>query len=74
MNAGVAERVTTTTDNVTEAAVEGIATLLRAEGFAVERRAFVRVAAEELRGGVLLALERPLSAIVALLGRHHGKG
>ncbi len=48
MNAGVAERVTTTTDNVTEAAVEGIATLLRAEGFAVERRAFVRVAAEEL--------------------------
>jgi len=65
--AGATERVTLTTDSVTWVAVEGIAALLRAEGFAVERRAFVRVAAEEPHRVVLLALERPLPALVALV-------
>ncbi len=67
VGAGAAERVTLTTDNVTGAAVEDIAALLRAKGFAVERRAFVRVAAEEPRRVVLLALERPLPALIALV-------
>jgi hypothetical protein len=56
-----------TTDDATTAAVEDIATLLRAQGFAVERSAFVRVSAEEPRRIVLLALERPLPALVALV-------
>jgi len=61
------ERVTLTTDDATLPAVEGIAAILHAQGFAVERRAFVRVAAEEPRRVVLLALERPLPALVALV-------
>ncbi len=65
--AGATERVTLTTDNVTGVAVEGIAAILHAQGFVVERRAFVGVPAEEPRRVVLLALERPLPALVALV-------
>jgi len=64
---GAAERVILTTDDTTRAAVEDIATILHAQGFAVERRAFVRVTTEEPRRVVLLALERPLPALVALV-------
>ncbi len=69
MNAheGTKERVTVTTDDATTAAVENIVALLRAHGFAVERRAFVRVTTEEPRRVVLLALDRPLPALVALV-------
>ncbi len=69
MNAheGTKERVTLTTDDATTAAVENIVALLRAHGFAVERRAFVRVTTEEPRRVVLLALDRPLPALVALV-------
>ncbi len=69
MNAheGTRERVTLTTDDATTAAVENIVALLRAHGFAVERRAFVRVTTEEPRRVVLLALDRPLPALVALV-------
>ncbi len=61
------ERVTLTTDDATLPAVEDIAAILHAQGFAVERRAFVRVAAEEPRRVILLSLERPLPALVALV-------
>jgi len=64
---GTRERVTLTTDDATTAAVENIVALLRAHGFAVERRAFVRVTTEEPRRVVLLALDRPLPALVALV-------
>jgi len=64
---GTKERVTLTTDDATTAAVENIVALLRAHGFAVERRAFVRVTTEEPRRVVLLALDRPLPALVALV-------
>jgi hypothetical protein len=64
---GVAERVTLTADDTTLPAVEDIATILCAQGFVVERRVFVRAAAEEPRRVVLLALERPLPALVALV-------
>ncbi len=64
---GVAERVTVTADDATLPAVEGIVAILHAEGFVVERRVFVRAAAEEPRRVVLLALERPLPALVALV-------
>jgi len=67
VNAGAAERVTLTADDVTWVAVEDIAALLRAEGFAVERRVFVRVAAEGPRRVVLPVLERPITALVALV-------
>jgi len=63
---GAAERVTLTTDDATMPAVEDIAAILHAQGFVVERRVFVRAAAEEPRRVVLLALERPLPALVAL--------
>ncbi len=64
---GAPERVTLTTDDATRPAVEDIAAILRAQGFAVERRAFVQVSVEEPRRVVLLALERPLPALVALV-------
>lgn len=64
---GAAERVILTTDDTTRAAVADIAALLHAQGFAVEQRAFVRVTTEEPRRVVLLALERPLPALVALV-------
>jgi len=64
---GVAERVTVTADDATMPAVEGIVAILHAHGFVVERRVFVRAAAEEPRRVVLLALERPLPALVALV-------
>jgi len=64
---GTRERVTLTTDDATTAAVENIVALLRAHGFAVERRAFVRVTTEEPRRVVLLALDRPLPALVTLV-------
>jgi len=64
---GAAERVTVTADDATLPAVEGIAAILHAHGFVVERRVFVRAAAEEPRRVVLLALERPLPALVALV-------
>jgi len=66
---GAAERVTVTADDATLMAVEGIAAILHAHGFVVERRVFVRAAAEteEPRRVVLLALERPLPALVALV-------
>jgi hypothetical protein len=43
MNAGegAAERVTVTADDATLPAVEGVAAILHAHGFVVERRAFV---------------------------------
>ncbi len=62
-----AERITLTADDATMSAVEGIAAILHAQGFAVERRAFIRAPAEEPRRVVLLALERPLPALVALV-------
>ncbi len=62
-----AERITVTADDATMSAVEGIAAILHAQGFVVERRAFVGVPAEEPRRVVLLALERPLPALVALV-------
>jgi len=61
------ERVTLTTDDATRTAVEDIAAILHAQGFAVERRAFVQVSVEEPRRVVLLALDRPLPALVALV-------
>ncbi len=64
---GAVERVTLTTDDATRTAVEDIAAILRAQGFAVERRAFVQVSVEEPRRVVLLALDRPLPALVALV-------
>ncbi len=64
---GTVERVTLTTDDATRTAVEDIVAILRAQGFAVERRAFIRASAEEPRRVVLLALERPLPALVALV-------
>jgi hypothetical protein len=64
---GAAERVTLTTDDATVPAVEGIVAILHAQGFVVEQRVFVRAAAEEPRRVVLLALERPLPALVALV-------
>jgi len=64
---GAAERVTVTAEDATLPAVEGIAAILHAHGFVVERRVFVRAAAEEPRRVVLLALERPLPALVALV-------
>jgi len=69
VGAGTAERVTVTADDATLPAVEGIAAILHAHGFVVERRVFVRAAAEEPRRVVLLALERPLPALVALWPR-----
>ncbi len=66
VGAGAAERVTVTADDAMLPAVEGIAAILHAHGFVVERRVFVR-AAEEPRRVVLLALERPLPALVALV-------
>ncbi len=69
MSAGerAAERVILTADDATMSAVEGIAAILHAHGCVVERRVFVRAAAEEPRRVVLLALERPLPALVALV-------
>jgi len=69
VGAGTAERVTVTADDATLPAVEGIAAILHAHGCVVERRVFVRAAAEEPRRVVLLALERPLPALVALWPR-----
>lgn len=65
--AGAVERVTLTTDAATLSAAAGIAALLHAQGFVVERRAFVGPPAEGPRRVVLLALDRPLPALVALL-------
>jgi len=69
MNAGegAAERVTLTTDDATMPAVEDIVAILHAHGCVVERRVFVRAAAEEPRRVVLLTLELPLPALVALV-------
>ncbi len=69
MSAGesAVERVTLTTDDATRTAVEDIAAILHAQGFTVERRAFIRAPAEEPRRVVLLALDRPLPALVALV-------
>jgi len=53
---GAAERVAVTADDATLPAVEGIAAILHAHGLVVERRVFVRAAAEEPRRVVLLAL------------------
>jgi len=64
---GAAERVTVIADDATLPAVEGIAAVLHAHGFVVERRVFVRAAAEEPRRVVLLALARPLPALVPLV-------
>jgi len=64
---GAAERVTLTTDDATLPAVAGIAALLHAQGYVVERRAFVGSPAEGPRRVVLLALDRRLPALVALL-------
>jgi len=64
---GAAERVTLTTDDATLPAVADIAAILHAQGFAVARRVFIRAPAEESRRVVLLALERPLPALVALV-------
>jgi hypothetical protein len=64
---GAAERVAVTADDATLPAVEGIAAILHAHGLVVERRVFVRAAAEEPRRVVLLALERPLPALLALV-------
>jgi len=61
------ERVILTTDDATLPVVEDIVAILRAQGFAVERRAFIRAPAEEPCRVVLLALERPLPALVALV-------
>ncbi len=69
MSAGerAAERVILTADDATLPTVEGVAVILHAHGFVVERRVFVRAVAEEPRRVVLLALERPLPALVALV-------
>ncbi len=64
---GAAERVTLTTDDATLPAAAGIAAILHAQGYAIERRAFVHSSAEGPRRVVLLALDRPLPALVALL-------
>jgi len=64
---GAAERVTLTADDATMPAVEGIVAILHAQGFVVERRVFVRAPAEETRRVVLLALTRPLPALVPLV-------
>ncbi len=64
---GAAERVSLTTDDATMPAVADIAAILHAQGFAVEQHAFIRVPAEEPRRVVLLALDRPLPALVALV-------
>ncbi len=64
---GAAVRVTLTTDDATMQSVDGLALVLHAQGFVVERRTFVRAPAEEPRRVVLFALERPLPALVALV-------
>jgi len=56
-----------TAGDATMPAVEGIVAILHAHGFVVERRVFVRAPDEETRRVVLLALTRPLPALVPLV-------
>ncbi len=65
--AGAAERVPLTTDDATMQRADGLALLLHAQGFVVERRAFVHAPTGDPRRVMPLALERPLPACVALV-------
>ncbi len=63
----LSERVEVTTDDATAAAADALVAVLQGHGFAVERRTFIRNLAEEPRRVVLLALGRPLPALVPLV-------
>jgi len=61
------ERVEVTTDEATAAAADALVVVFQEHGFQVERRTFIRQLAEEPRRVVLLALARPLPALVPLV-------
>jgi len=61
------ERIAVTTDDATLPTADALVAIFQSHGFVVERRAFIRTLAEEPRRVVLLALARPLPALVPLV-------
>jgi hypothetical protein len=61
------ERVEVTTDETTAGDADALVAVFHERGYHVERRTFIRDPAEEPRRVVLLALARPLPALVPLV-------
>ena len=64
---GLGERLVVTTDDATAAAGDALAAVFREHGFVVGRHTFIRGLADEPRRVVLIALPRPLPALVPLV-------
>jgi len=63
----VGERVEVTTNETTAGDADALVAVFHERGYHVERRTFIRDPAEEPRRVVLLALTRPLPALVPLV-------